>query len=409
MKKLFNILKLTVQEWSEDKVPRLAAALAYYTAFSLAPILVIAISLVGLFVDPALATGELNDQVSSLIGPDAARLVGNMVESSQNIGGGVVGTVIGVVTLFLGATAVFGQLHDALNTMWEVKPNPNAGIKRVIWTRFLAFAMVVGVGFMLLVSLIISTLLSALGNWLSGLFPGFAWIMQAVNLLVSVIVITILFALVFKYVPDARIRWRDVLPGALLTALLFTIGKFAIGLYLGNSSVLDRFGAAGSLVVMLLWVYFSAQISFFGAEFTQVYASRFGEGIHPTANAVRVSEEERNRQGMTRSDADAGATATASTSAAPAVHQPAPIPVHAPPAGIPVTGTSTYADLKDFAARPLTINQRDELATALRVAAGAVVVLVTAVGGYYLGVTQRKPKVAPPRVALDRLLGIRKD
>ena len=300
--RLWDLVRKTLTEWQEDKAPRLAAALAYYTAFSLAPILVIAIAVVGVVFDRQAAREQVVRQINSLAGPQGAELVDSMLNAAQDMGENVLATVFGLLALIFGATGVFGQLQDALNTMWEVAPKPQKGITGFIKKRFFSFTMVVGVGFLLLVSLAISAALSALSEWSVGLLPGLEAVMQGINFVVSLLVITLLFALVFKYVPDAEIAWRDVWLGAGVTALLFTIGKLLIGLYLGNTDVTEGFGAAGALVVILLWVYYSAQISFFGAEFTQVYANAYGSRVVPDEDAVALSEEARLQQGMPREE-----------------------------------------------------------------------------------------------------------
>lgn len=300
--RLRDLVRKTLTEWQEDKAPRLAAALAYYTAFSLAPILVIAIAVVGVVFDRQAAREQVVRQINSLAGPQGAELVDSMLNAAQDMGENVLATVFGLLALIFGATGVFGQLQDALNTMWEVAPKPQKGITGFIIKRFFSFTMVVGVGFLLLVSLAISAALSALSEWSVGLLPGLEAVMQGINFVVSLLVITLLFALVFKYVPDAEIAWWDVWLGAGVTALLFTIGKLLIGLYLGNTDVTEGFGAAGALVVILLWVYYSAQISFFGAEFTQVYANAYGSRVVPDEDAVALSEEARLQQGMPREE-----------------------------------------------------------------------------------------------------------
>jgi membrane protein len=303
MKGIVDLFRQTFKEWSEDKAPRLAAALSYYTAFSLAPILVIALWIVGFFYGDTKAGQDLLlKEVGGLAGSQGQDMVRGMLEASQNFGGDTISVIVGVVALIFGATGVFGQLEDSLNTIWEVKPKPKQGLLKLIRDRFFSFTMVLGVGFLLLVSLVISALLTALGNWTNGLFPGWEFIMQVINFVVSFLVITVLFALIFKYVPDAKLRWRDIWLGAGFTALLFTVGKFLIGLYLGNSTAAEKFGAAGSLVVILLWVYYFAQISFFGAEFTQVYANKYGQGIVPSETAVSLSEADRAQQGTPRQE-----------------------------------------------------------------------------------------------------------
>ena len=312
---IWGLIKKTISGWQENRAPRLAAAMAYYTAFSLAPILMIAIAVVGFVYQQQAAQQLVTKQIESLAGYQSGQLLRSMVAASQDMGSNLVATVIGVIALLLGATGVYGQLQGALDTIWEVAPKPNQGIVRMIEQRFFSLAMVFGIGFLLLVSLVISAFLSALNTWSLGLLPNFKIVLQVLNFLVSLLVITFLFALIFKYVPDAKIQWRDVWPGALVTALLFVIGKTLIGLYLGNSRILDQFGAAGSLAVILIWVYYSAQISFLGAEFTQVYANTFGSHVVPKENAVPLTKEVRLEQGMPhRKDLESAAPSSANKS-----------------------------------------------------------------------------------------------
>jgi membrane protein len=289
-----NLVKETFSEWSEDNVARLAAALSYYTAFAIAPLLVIAIAIAGFFFDRQAATNQIGQQVSGLLGSTAGQAVNGMVEAAgANKGTGIVATVIGIVTLLFGASGVFGELQSSLNTIWEVAPKPNQGIWATIRQRFFSFTMVVGVGFLLLVSLVVSTALGALGN----LF-GTSIIWKVINFAISFGVTTLLFALVYKVLPDVKIQWSDVWIGAVVTALLFTIGKAALGWYLGRQGTTSAYGAAGSFVALLLWVYYAAQILFLGAEFTQVYAKEYGSKIEPAENAVPLTEEARAQQGL---------------------------------------------------------------------------------------------------------------
>jgi len=296
-----QLLKDTFSEWSEDKVPRLAAALAYYTAFALAPLLLIAIAVAGLVFGREAASNQIGQQLAGLLGPTAAESVNTMVEAAgANKGGGILASIIGVVTLLFAASGVFGELQDSLNTIWEVQPKPNQGLLATLKQRFFSFAMVLGVGFLLLVSLMLSAALGALGSVVAGDQADQSLIWKVVNFVVSFGVTTLLFALIYKVLPDVKIQWRDVWIGALVTALLFTLGKAAIGWYLGRPGTTSTYGAAGSFVALLLWVYYSAQILFFGAEFTQVYAKAYGSQIEPAANAVPMTEEARAQQGIPR-------------------------------------------------------------------------------------------------------------
>jgi membrane protein len=297
---LFDLLRETFEEWSADKAPRLGAALAYYSIFSLAPLLIIAIAIGGLLFGAAAAHGQISAQIRDTIGPTGAQAVEEMLAHVHNTDSGVWATVVGVVTLLIGAAGVFGQLQDALNTIWKVEPKPDRSWGAVIRERFLPFTMVLGTGFLLLVSLILSALLAALGRFLTPQsLPGGAWLWLLLNALLSFGFLVVLFALMYKELPDVRIAWADVWIGAGVTALLFTLGKFLIGLYLGQSSVASAYGAAGSLVLILVWVYYSAQIFLFGAEFTRVYATRHGRRIEPSDNAMLVSPDSLARQGLT--------------------------------------------------------------------------------------------------------------
>jgi membrane protein len=294
----FGLLKDAFKEWREDKADRLAASLAYYTIFSLAPLVLIAIAIAGLVFGREAAQGQIFGQLQGLLGPEAAGTIEASVANSQKKEAGLFSAGIGLVVLLWSASNVFGQLQDALNTIWEVAPKPGAGIKAFIQKRVLSMGMVLAIGFLLLVSLVLSAGLSAVGNFLGGLLPGGEALWQVVNFVVSFGIVTALFAAIYKVLPDAEVQWSDVWVGAAVTALLFVIGKLLIGLYLGHASVGSTFGAAGSLVVLLVWVYYSAQILFFGAEFTQAYARRFGSRIEPSEGAVKVTEGARANQGI---------------------------------------------------------------------------------------------------------------
>ena len=293
-KDLWGLLKEAASEFSDDHASRLGAALAYYTVFSLAPLLVIALFVVGLIWggQAESARASVVQQMQELAGPDGAELIRTMLDSTRPGAGGTVATVLSVVALVFGATGVFAQLQGALNVIWDVRRRPGGGLKGFATTRLLSFGMVIAVGFLLLVSLVISAMLSALDALLTGVTPVAHFFYQLLNLAVSLGVITLLFALIYRYLPDVEIAWRDVWVGSFVTAVLFTLGKFGIGLYLGNSGTASAYGAAGALVVLLLWVYYSAQILFFGAELTQVYARHYGERIRPSPHAVRVPDVE---------------------------------------------------------------------------------------------------------------------
>jgi len=288
-REIFAMLKKAASAWMEDQAPTLGAALAYYTVFSLAPLLIIAIAIAGLFFGREAAQGQIFDQLRGLLGEASGKAMEDMVQNANaKPAAGLVATLIGFVTLLFGASGVFGQLQTSLNAIWRVQPKPGRGVLGIVRDRFLSFGFILVVGFLLLVSLFLTALIAFVGQWFGGMAPGMETLAQILNSVLSLAVITLLFAMIFKFLPDAKIAWRDVWIGALITAALFTAGKFALGLYLGKSGVASSYGAAGSLIVLLLWVYYSAQILFFGAEFTQVYANRFGSHVRPTDNAVAV-------------------------------------------------------------------------------------------------------------------------
>jgi membrane protein len=300
--KLHEIWRLIVQvftAWSEDKAPRMGAALAYYSAFSMAPLVVLAIGVAGLAFDHQTARTAVLREIEKTVGEPAATAVDAMIQNVQTNGHSRWAAVIGLVTLLIGASGVFAELQDSLNTVWKVKPRPDRSYWDIIRQRIFSFAVVLGTGFLLLVSLIVTTVLAALGTWLSSQMPGGAAVWQFVNALVSFATVTLLFALIFKLLPDVQLQWRHVWIGAGVTAVLFTLGKYAIGLYLGQSGTTTAFGAAASLVIILIWVYYSAQIMLFGAECTRVLALRAGERVPASADAQPVTEAERAGQGLT--------------------------------------------------------------------------------------------------------------
>lgn len=275
MGKYLTLFKETAKEFSEDKAPRLGAALAYYTIFSIGPLLLIAIAMAGIFLGDEAARGQVSNELGKFFGPQMAQSLEQMIEAAGKPKSGTIATIIGVITLMLGASGLFGQLKDALNTIWNVEPKKTAGIMGFIKERFLSMAMVLGIGFLLLVTLVFDAVIAALGPMLERLVGGEA-IVHALSLLLSFAVATVMFAAIFRILPDMKIAWHDVWLGAIFTSVLFVLGKWGLGLYLGKAAVGSAYGAAGSLVILLVWVYWSAQILFFGAEFTQVYARTFG-------------------------------------------------------------------------------------------------------------------------------------
>ena len=283
---LWKLLKDTFTAWSNDEVPRHGAALAYYTVLSLVPLLVVIIAMIGFIFGREVGQSYLLEQIGSLVGRQSADAIKDMIQRASEPSTGIVGTVLATVTLLFGASGVFAQLQDSLNSIWGVKPKEGRGLWGLIRDRFMSVAALLGTGFLLLVSLVLSAALSAVGKWFGGMLPAPELVLQSMDFLMSHMVIMGLFAMIFKVLPDAQVAWSHVWIGAALTALLFTIGKFAIGFYLGKSDVGSAYGAAGSLVIVLVWVYYTAQILLFGAEFTQVYADRVGVGIMPSEHAV---------------------------------------------------------------------------------------------------------------------------
>lgn len=285
-----SLFKAAAKEWSEDNASRHAAALSYYTIFSLAPLLIVAIAVAGAIFGEEAARGQIVDQIGGLIGKDGAAAVQTMIENANKPKEGLVAGVLGVIALLFGASGVFGQLQSSLNSIWEVEPKPGKGIWGFLRSRFLSLSMVLVIAFLLLVSLVLSAALAALGSWLGGMLPGQEILLRIGDLVLSVAMVTVLFAAIFRYLPDVEIGWKDVWTGAFATAILFTLGRYLIGLYLGRSAVGSAYGAAGSLVIVLLWIYYSTQILFYGAEFTQVFASRFGSKVRPSEDARAVTK-----------------------------------------------------------------------------------------------------------------------
>jgi len=286
-----------MSDWYEDRAQRIGAALAYYTIFALAPGLVIVMALAGLMLGPG-AESQIIGQFHELIGEQGATAIEATVRSARNETLGATGTALALIPLVFGLWGVFGELQDGLNTIWGVTPKPGRRIRDILKERFWSFAMVVGIGFVLLVSLVLSAWLAAVGTYVGSLLPAPAAGLEALNFVISFVVITGSFALIFKLLPDVRIAWRDVWLGAAVTSLFFTVGKFLIGLYLGKSAVASAYGAAGSLVIIVVWVYYSAQILLLGAEFTKVWTKRRGSGFVPEKTAVPVTQEARAEQGL---------------------------------------------------------------------------------------------------------------
>jgi membrane protein len=279
---LWTVLKRALAGWWNDNVPHLGAALSYYTLFALAPILIVAIAIAGLVFGAEAVRGEIVGQIDGLVGHDGALAVQAMLEGAAKPSSSVPATIIGLITFFLGATGAFLELQTALNAIWRVKPKQSTSFLRaLIMDRVTSFGLVVGLGFLMLTSLLVSAGLSALHTYMGETFPGALVVWEALNVIVSLAVITLLFAMIYKVLPDVELGWSDVWVGALVTAGLFTVGKLLIGLYLGTSALASTYGAAGSVVVLLVWVYYSAQIILLGAEFTREYVKEFGRRRPP--------------------------------------------------------------------------------------------------------------------------------
>ena len=293
----FSLLKQTFNEWLQDKAPQLGAALAYYTVFSLAPLILVLLAIVGVIFrdDPAGAWDRITQQMSYFLDPSALQIVQNIAQKASQPGKSTIATIIGIALAIFGASGVFGQLQDALNTIWGVKAKPSQGIWGFLRSRFLSFAMVAGICFLLLVSLAVEALLKGFSHYVQSVLAGGIMIALVVYVVFDFAVVVLLFAMIFKFLPDVKIQWRDVWIGAVITAILFGIGKWLLGFYLGSGAAGSAYGAASSLITLLLWVYYSSQILLFGAEFTQVYAARAGRAFKPSEYAVRVETKEVER------------------------------------------------------------------------------------------------------------------
>ena len=293
-KGIVALFKNTASEWIQDKCPQLGAALAYFTVFSLAPLVLVLLAVFGLiFGGSDQAQHKITEQLQYLIDPSGIKVIQDIAANASKPQAGIIATTIGVVLALFGASGVFGQLQDALNTIWGVKPKPGGGVMGFIRTRFLSFAMVGGVCFLLLVSLTVETVLRGFSAYLKNLMPGGDILALTLFLVFDVAVVISLFAMIFRYLPDAKVAWRDVWIGATLTGVLFALGKFVLGLYLGSGAAGSAYGAASSLITLLLWIYYAAQILLFGAEFTQVYANTYGTRVEPQAHAVKVEITEK--------------------------------------------------------------------------------------------------------------------
>lgn len=286
LRAIFELLRESARGWSRDNASLLAAALAYYTIFALAPLLVIAVAVAGIVLGDAAVEGQIETQIEGAVGTETAVVIQNLIANASESGASTIATVLSTILLFFGASGMFNQLQRTLNIIWGLEPVPDQGIWNILRKRALSFLMVLFVGFLLLLFVGMNTILQLLGERLAEWLPGIGSLLPELSFFGSIIILILLFAIVFKTLPDAEIAWTDVLMGSAVTTLLFLLGQFLIILYLSRGSTTSTYGAAGSLVLILLWVYYSAQILLFGAEFTEVYANRYGSRVKAAENAI---------------------------------------------------------------------------------------------------------------------------
>ena len=291
LKGVWKILKGTFNGFSEHKITKLSGSLAYYTIFSMGPLLVMIISLCGLFLAREAVEGEVFSVLHNFVGQDTAIQLQEIIKNASLAGKSKIAAIIGGITLLIGATTVFGEIQDSINSIWGLKAKPRKGWLKMLQNRFLSFSVIVSLGFLLLVSLTISGIIEGISNGLRARYPDVTVVVfYIINLLLTLTISTIIFAVIFKVLPDARIRWRDVIAGAITTAILFMLGKFGISLYISQTKVGSTYGAAGSLVILIVWVYYSSIMLYLGAEFTKAYALEYGDDIHPNDYAVTTKE-----------------------------------------------------------------------------------------------------------------------
>ncbi|WP_051666234.1 YihY/virulence factor BrkB family protein [Pedobacter sp. R20-19] len=293
LKGIWGVLKAAFTGFGDHKVTKLSGSLAYYTVFSMAPLLVVIISLCGVFLGREIAEGQVYTQLEGFLGRESATSLQSLIKNAYLDGKSTIALIIGIITLLIGSTTIFGDIQDSINTIWGIKPKPKRGWVKMLQNRFLSFSVIISLGFVLLVSLAVTSLLDAFSGRLQARFADVSYyVFYVINQLVTLAVISLIFGVIFKVLPDAIIKWRDVIAGAIVTAILFMIGKFAISLYIGQSDVGGTYGATGSLVVVLLWTYYSSIILYFGAEFTKAYAIAYGSEIYPSHYAVTMKEVE---------------------------------------------------------------------------------------------------------------------
>lgn len=303
LKGIWGVLKASFTGFGDHKVTKLSGSLAYYTVFSMAPLLVVIISLCGIFLGREIAEGQVYAQLESFLGRESAASLQQLIKNAYLDGKSTIALIIGIVTLLIGSTTIFGDIQDSINTIWGLKPKPKRGWVKMLQNRFLSFSVIISLGFVLLVSLAVTSLLDAFSSRLQARFADVSYyVFYVINQVVTLAVISLIFGVIFKVLPDAIIKWRDVIAGAVVTAILFMIGKFAISIYIGQTDVGGTYGATGSLVVVLLWTYYSSIILYFGAEFTKAYAIAYGSEIYPSHYAVTTKEVEVEREGTSIQD-----------------------------------------------------------------------------------------------------------
>jgi len=292
-KGIWTVLKNSFTGFIDHKVMKFSAALSYYTVFSMAPLLIVIISLCGIFLGQEAVEGQIYGALSGFMGSDTAMQLQEMIKKAYVADKGTVAAIIGIITLLVGATTVFAEIQDSINDIWGIKAKPKKGWLKMLKNRFLSFSVIISLGFILLVSLAVTSVIDGFSDRLQARYPDVAVVVfYVLNQVITLTVISLIFGVIFKVLPDAEIRWKDVLAGSIVTAVLFMLGKFAISFYISKSEVGSTYGAAGSLVVLLLWTYYSSIILYFGAEFTKAYAVQFGEPIHPSEYAVTMKQVE---------------------------------------------------------------------------------------------------------------------
>ncbi len=291
VKRVFGYLKETYKEWIDDEAFRQSAVIAYYSIFSLPGLIMIIVNVVGIFYGQDAVEGQITGQISALIGPESADQIQTIVASTSQEGNSTIAVIVGIATLIFGATGLFYQLQLSLNTVWEVEPKPEVGIKRVVIDRATSLGLILAIGFLLIVSLLLTAMIGVLRNWISQMLPDFLlYVFYFSNEFIALGIITVLFALIYKVLPDVHLAWKTVWIGAFVTALLFTLGKFALGFYFSEMNPASAFGAAGSLILVLLWVNYSGLIFLFGAEFTKVYARKNNHKVTISSHAQHNAE-----------------------------------------------------------------------------------------------------------------------